>query len=70
MCRWLGTLFGWDIVLKSSLREDECFNDFQVSATVRDCWSIENKIKTDNKYFIVEFLRRRVFELKFTKDTV
>ena len=69
MYKWLGTYFGWDVIVSISTRKDECNNDFQLSATLRDAWSIENKVRRDNKYFIFELLQMRLFELKLSKES-
>lgn len=69
LCKWLGTYFGWDLILTSSMRKDiDCYNDFQASATLRNCWSREGKVTTHNKYLIFEFLCMRLVEIKFQKE--
>jgi len=72
LSKWFGTYFGWDVIITLNNRKDECNNDFQVSATLRDAWCIDNvkKIRNDNKYFIFELLQMRLFELKLSKETL
>lgn len=71
MSKWLGKYFGWHVIVTVSTLKDECFNDFQLSATLSGCYSIDNrtKIKTDKKYFIFELASMRLFELRLEKET-
>lgn len=64
----LGSIKGWKIILTCNTKRDSDFHDeFHLSATLSNCWSLSKNVKKHNKYLIFELFCRRLVELKFTK---
>ena len=60
---------GWSFILTLSLKKDSDFyDDFNISATLSNCYCIDKLgIRRDHKFFIFELFCRRLFELKMEK---
>lgn len=66
----LFTIKGWKFILTLSLKQDlDCYDDFHLSMTLRNCYVIQDSKRTDKKYFIFELDSRRLFELRLEKES-
>lgn len=65
----LGKIGKWGVFFKSSLKKDKDFyNEFQLSVTWDNCWSMSGNEIIRRRYFILEIACRRIFELVFEKS--
>lgn len=64
----LGRVFDWGLSITFDTKQDiDCYDDFGATATLRNCWSATETVVCHNKYIHVDFLCRRLVEIKATQ---